>query len=143
MCDNEHDEEDEEYDNDDDNYFENEAEYGLSDHNSSKDNDDTCDNEHDDDISSKSNTSKDDNGDFSSDDSSSDNDVKPKAKHKKINGITFTRAKKSSQHNKSNNCDDMFNNLFSGDLKQEVDENVKNDQFELGPNLHHRNLSQQ
>ena len=97
----------------------------MSDRNSSKDDKDTCDNEHDDDITSKSNTSKDDNGDFSSDGSSSDNDVKPKAKNKKSNGITFARAKKSSQHNKINVCDDMFNNLFSGDLKQEVAENVK------------------
>ncbi len=111
--------------NDDDNYFENEAEYGLSDRNNSKDDEDTCDNEHDDDITSKPNTSKDDNGDFSSDNSSSDNGIKPKAKHKKSNGITFARAKKASQHNKINVRDDMFNNLFSGDLKQEVAENVK------------------
>jgi hypothetical protein len=97
----------------------------LSDRNSSKDDEDTCDNEHDDDITSKTNTSKDNNGDFSSDNSSSDNDVKPKAKNKKSNGITFARVKKSSQHNKINVCDDMFNNLFSGDLKQEVAENVK------------------
>ncbi len=56
-------------------YFKNKAEYGSSNINSSKDDKDTCDNEHDDDITSKSNISKDDNGDFSSDDSSSDNDV--------------------------------------------------------------------
>ncbi len=79
---------------------------------------------------------------LSSDNSSSYNDVKPKAKNKKSNGITFARAKKSSQHNKINVRDDMFNNLFSGDLKQEVAENVKNDQFELSPNLHHGILSQ-
>ncbi len=97
----------------------------MSDRNSSKDDKDTCDNEHGDDITSKSNTSKDDNGDFSSDDSSSDNDIKPRAKNKKSDGITFARAKDSSQHNKINVHDDMFNNLFSGDLKQEVAENVK------------------
>jgi hypothetical protein len=33
--------------------------------------------------------------------------------------------KKSSQDNKSNDRDDMCNNLFSGDLKEEVAENVK------------------
>jgi hypothetical protein len=44
---------------------------------------------------------------------------------KKSNGITFARAKKSSQHNKINARDDMINNLISGDLKQEVAENVK------------------
>ncbi len=70
----------------------------MSDRNSRKDDKDTCDNEHDDDITSKTNTSEDDNGDFSSDDSSSDNDVKPKANNKKSDGITFARAKKSSQH---------------------------------------------
>ncbi len=140
---NEHDEENEEYDDDDENYFENEAEYGSSDRNSSKDDKDMCDNEHDDDITSKTNTSQGDNGDFSSDNSSSDNDVKPKAKNKKSNGITCARAKKSSQHNKINVRDDMFNNSFSSDLKQEVAENVKkNDQFELSPNLHHETLSQ-
>ncbi len=83
MCDNEHDEENEEYDDDNDNYFENDAEYGPSDQNSSKDDKDTCDNEHDDDITSKTNTFEGDNCDFSSENSSSDNDVKPKAKNKK------------------------------------------------------------
>ena len=33
--------------------------------------------------------------------------------------------KKSSQDNKSNDRDDMCNNLFSGDLKEEVAKNVK------------------
>jgi hypothetical protein len=40
-------EENEEYDDDDDNYFDNKAEYGTGNHNSSKDDNDTCDNEHD------------------------------------------------------------------------------------------------
>ncbi len=40
-------EENEEYDDEDDNYFDKEAEYGTSNCNSSKDDDDMCDNEHD------------------------------------------------------------------------------------------------
>ena len=44
-----------------------------------------------------------------------DNDMKPEAK---------TRTK-TSQHNKSNVSGITFNDLFSGDLKQEVAENVK------------------
>ncbi len=38
-------EENEEYDDDDDNYFDNKAEYGTSNRNSSKDDNDTCDHE--------------------------------------------------------------------------------------------------
>ncbi len=54
-----------------------------------------------------------------------DNDVKPESNNKKREGVTFASTKKPPQHNKSNDRNDMVNNLFSGDLKEEVAENVK------------------
>jgi hypothetical protein len=133
-------------DEDDDNYVsENEGDYELSSNNSCEDDKETSQNE----------PSEDDNVELSSDDSSlkfssidgsdglhnvnsnmkkdsnkntfanikefntsgvtNDNDMKPEAKNRT----------KSLQHNKSNVPDITFNDLFSGDLKQEVAENVK------------------
>ena len=48
--------------------------------------------------------------------------------------------KKSPQHNKSNDRNGTVNNLFSGDLKEEVAKNVKKYQFEVNSNLHHGTL---
>ena len=137
--------EDEEDEDDDDNYSDNEGEYEASD----------CNISEDDKVTSENEQSDDNNVEFSSDDSSSkyssnndsdglfnvksnmkkhsnrnisanikeihtgsitnNNDMKPEAKNRK----------KSPQHNKSNLPDITFSNLFSGDLKQEVAENVK------------------
>jgi len=137
--------ENEEDEDDDNNYSDNKGEYEASD----------CNISEDDKVTSENEQSDDDNVEFSSDDSSSkyssnndsdglfnvksnmkkhsnrnisanikeihtgsitnDNDMKPEAKN----------MKKSPQHNKSNLPDITFSNLFSGDLKQEVAENVK------------------
>jgi hypothetical protein len=53
------------------------------------------------------------------------NDVKPDSNNKKREGNTFASMKKSPQHNKSNDWNDRVNNLFSGNLKEEVAKNVK------------------
>ena len=55
-----------------------------------------------------------------------DNDVKPESNNEKREGVTFASTKKPPQHNKSNDWNDMVNNLFSGDLTEEVAENEKN-----------------
>ncbi len=67
------------------------------------------------DIVSNSDTTNEDNDELFND--------KPKAK-KQSNGHTLKSAKKSAQFNKSNVDDDMLKNLFTGNLKLEVAENV-------------------
>ena len=72
-----------------------------------------------------------------------DNDVKPERNNKKREGVTFVSTKKPPQHNKSNDRNDMVINLFSGNLKEEVAENVKkNYHFKVNSNLHQGTLLQ-
>ncbi len=53
------------------------------------------------------------------------NDTKTESNNKKSEGVTLASMKKPPQHNKSNDRNDMLDNLFIGDLKEEVGKNVK------------------